>query len=305
MRKIPAHVREQQINEIPDVTFVRWDGEYRNNQSKVVCECSSGHTFVIRVNDLINHGQGCSLCSRKQWSVNRITPPDRVISRINKIEGVMFVRWIGDYTGVSSRALCRCINGHEWSLSICNSTRSKGCPTCIAKMDSIRKRKPESVRIDEINSFPNVTFVKWTGEYINKRSKATCRCDHGHEWSAMVCNLIKGTGCPVCSVSGYNPLKPGTLYALRSQCGTMIKIGISNEYNVRHCTLARTTPFEWDCVELIHGDGALISSLEKAFHGLTEPVVFKEPFDGYTEWRKWDNRIHEWFSNWREMVQCR
>lgn len=29
--------------------------------------------------------------------------------------------------------------------------------------------------------------------------------------------------------------------------------------------------------------------------GKTEPIDFSERFDGYTEWRKWDARIPEWF----------
>lgn len=232
------------------------------------------------------------------------TPSEIRERQINSIPNITFVRWLDHRRNIRSKVVCRCwIDGFEWSVRVHDLlTGGQRCPQC-----SGRRKWTASERIGQINSIPNVEFVRWNGEFIGNKSKAVCRCTvDGHEWSSRVDNLLNhGHGCPQCSVSGYKTDLPGTLYALRSKCGAMIKIGISNDYTARHTTLKSTTPFEWDCVELIHGDGALISSLEKAFHGLTEPVVFKEPFDGYTEWRKWDNRIPEWFSNWREMVQCR
>lgn len=235
MRKIPAHVREQQINTLPNITFVRWEGEY---------------------------------------------------------------------TGAFSKAVCRCdVDGFEWSARVCDLLNGgRGCPQCAGK-----RRWTADERIGQINTLSNITFIRWEGEYRDNRSKAVCRCDvDDYEWSASVDKLLNGgSGCPQCSVSGYKTDKPGTLYALRSECGTMVKIGVSNDYERRHTTLKRKTPFNWSCCELLHGDGAMIAALEKALHGLTEPAVFKEPFDGYTEWRKWDHRILEWFNNWREMTLCR
>lgn len=230
--RIPAHIREQQIDNLPNIRFVRWDGEYRNTLSKAVCRCT--------------------------------------------------------------------VDGFEWSASVGNLlSHGRGCPECAVQ----RRRTPSDERVKQINNLPSIKFVRWDGEYRNCLSKAVCRCGAGHEWSSTVNHLVSnGSGCPECAKSGYSQCKSGTLYALRSECGTMIKIGISNDYAARHTTLRRTTPFDWSCVEMIHGDGALIAGLEKALHGLTEPAVFKNSFDGYTEWRKWDNRIPEWFSNWREMI---
>lgn len=226
--RIPAHVREQQINNLPNITFVRWDGEYRNNLSKVVCRCDKdGFEWSCNVSNLLNHGKGCPHCAGNR-------------------------RWTADE------------------------------------------------RIAQIDAVPNVMFVRWVGVYRNKNSAFECQCPSGHTWVTTVAGILHDrTGCPQCAEYGYNPSKPGTLYALRSECGMMVKIGISNDHEQRHRILKRKTPFAFNCVELCHGDGAMVATLEKVLHGLMEPVVFETPFDGSTEWRKWDARLPEWFDLYR------
>lgn len=227
--RIPAHVREQQINNLQNITFVRWDGEYSGKNTKAVCRCTvDGFEWFASAHSLVNTGRGCPQCARQR-------------------------RWTAQE------------------------------------------------RVDQINNIPNVKFVRWlNGGYRGARSNIVCTCCNGHEWTASVNNVVNhGSGCPKCAKYGYNPSKPGTLYALRSECGTMVKIGISNNTRQRHTILKRKTPFAFECVELCHGDGAMVATLEKVLHGLMEPIVFDTPFDGSTEWRKWDARLPEWFDLYR------
>jgi hypothetical protein len=161
-------------------------------------------------------------------------------------------------------------------------------------------------RIAQINSIVNVSFVRWVDGYRNCYSKAVCRCSvDGFEWAAQVHSLVNvQTGCPRCSKTGFNPALPATLYILRSECGAMVKIGISNNYAQRHRQLARVTPFSWDCIELIHGDGTSVASAEKGLHDLTERVEFVEKFDGHTEWRRWDSRLPLWLEHYRRHIEA-
>lgn len=367
-RRWTAGERVEQIDDLPNITFVRWDGKYRNNESKAVCRCDvDGFEWSASVNNLLNGGKGCPQCGRRstrdklttsrekyeskiaekgigqyrfvkwvegihrgnrskvllkctvdgfEWEtavshvlsgkgcpqcagVRRWTSDER-IRQINEAQNLHFIRWDGEYTINESKAVCRCdVCAYEWSARVSTLIKGHGCPQCVGK-----RRWTADERVGQINNLPNATFVRWAdGKYRGTHSKAVCRCDANHEWSATVGSLVSlGTGCPQCVTSGYNPSKPGTLYALRSECGTMVKIGISNNYERRHRELTKTTPFSWDCTELLHGDGALIASLEKAFHGMTEPVEFTEPFPGYTEWRKWTPELVDWFNTWREMT---
>ena len=230
--KIPAHIREQQINDLPNISFVRWADGYRNKNSKAICLCEvDGCEWVAEVQSLVNDGTGCPQCGTLRVTAGR--------------------------------------------------------------------------RIAQINALPNIRFVRWADGYRNNRSKAICRCDlDGHEWVSEVNNLVNaGSGCPKCAPYGFDPAKPGTLYLLRSECGTMIKIGISNNHEQRHSQLKRATPFDWHCIELLHGDGEAIADMEKELHSITEPATFSQPFDGYTEWRKWEPRLLKWLKRYRARLE--
>lgn len=282
---IPAHVREQQINELPNIRFVRWDGAYKGATSKAVCRCEvDGYEWSVRVDDLINRGVGCHQCAGlRRWTA------DERIAQINAQPNICFVRWADTYKNAHSKAICRCeVDGFEWSAPVNNLLNDHGCPECAVKRTII----PAHVREQQINDLPNITFVRWADEYRNNTSKATVRCSDNHEWSARVDSLLShGKGCPSCAKTGYDKTKDGTLYILRSDCGSMVKIGISNNHAQRHRELKRVTPFDWACIELIHGKGSLIAKLEKYLHNNTEQVMFSEAFNGHTEWRKWTSEV--------------
>lgn len=296
--KIPAHVREQKINSMPNISFVRWADGYRNNKSKAICRCAiDGYEWPVEVNSLLNGGKRCPACSQKRhWTASERE------RQINESPKLSFIRWEGEYDGAFTRALVRCkTDGYEWLATVDNLVnKGSGCPEC-----SGQRRIPASEREQQINSLPNISFVRWDGEYRGANSRAICRCSAGHEWSTSASALIhRGSGCASCAEYGYDPAKPATLYFLRSECGAMVKIGISNDYKTRHAKLKRATPFNWSCIEMIHGDGVFIAELEKELHSWTQPVEFKEQFDGFTEWRKWDDRLPRWIARFRLKVEA-
>ena len=70
-----------------------------------------------------------------------------------------------------------------------------------------------------------------------------------------------------------------------------MKIGITNKPNRRQVELKRHTPFSFKRIELIEGPGDQIANLEKELLAEYQPAEFTETFDGYSEWRLWDNSI--------------
>lgn len=170
---------------------------------------------------------------------------------------------------------------HYWVSSVTHLKSSRsGCPKCAG----VRRWTAEE-RIEQINEIYNIQFVSWVDEYKGKDSKANVRCEiDGFEWDASVHHLVNnGSGCPKCAKSGYDPSKTGYLYAIRSECGMYVKVGISNNPSRRHSELARDTPFNFHVIEQISGDGAKIAELEKYFHSKYERAGFAR-FDGCTEW---------------------
>lgn len=293
--RLPAEERVAQINALPNISFIRWESGYGNAHSRAVCRCSiDGHEWVASISNLTNNGSGCPKCAGKMLRTS-----EECEQKINERPNIAFVRWVSEYQNCESKALCRCaIDGFEWSASVVSlTTTGTGCPKCAGTL----RKTPEECE-QKINELPNIAFVRWADEYRNKNSKAVVRCAvDGFEWPASVESLLNaGRGCPECAEYGYKNSKPGTLYILRSECGSMVKIGISNDHQRRHVELKRATPFDWSCIELLHStDGSLIAEFEKELHSFTSPAFFDQPFDGYTEWRKWDDRLPRWIERYR------
>ena len=278
--KIPPEIREQQINNLPNIRFVRWDGEYKTSCSRVIVRCEiDDFEWSVVARGIISGGGMCPKCSgKRRWT------PDERVEQINGLKGIKFIRWVDGYKNNQSKAVVRCeIDGFEWAASVNGLiSAGRGCHHCAG-----RRRWTADERVKQINEINDVSFIRWVnGCYANSDSKAVVACTvDGHEWTASVNHLINdGRGCPSCAVRGFNPSKEGTLYALLSDCGRYIKVGISNDHAARHATLRANTPFGWNCIEMIHGDGSWIASLERHFHKKYEKAKFKNTFDGYTEW---------------------
>ena len=266
--------------------FVKWavDGKFGAHKKCSVRCVIDGFEFEVRVSHLTGSGVGCPQCSGKR----RWTAKER-IEQINKLEGIEFVSWVDGYKNHYSKANVRCaVDGYEWGSEVNNLVNNKqGCPHCAG----VRRWK-EDERIEQINSLEGIEFVSWVDGYSNCYSKANVKCtSDGHGWRASIHNLVNGgKGCPKCAKTGYNPSKTGTLYALRSECGRYLKIGISNKPKQRHRKLKMSTPFKFDIVEQFEGGGAKIASLEKHFHENYESAGFSG-FDGATEWLVCSNEL--------------
>lgn len=300
MKRIEMEVYEKRINEIGCGRFsvVSFDSKSVNAHSYVNLICHiDGNEWSSQITNIIHNKTGCMVCSRAESSKKRMIDMDVRVSQINSAGTgrFKFLRWIGGFNGAASKALCRCeIDGFEWSSAARDLISGKGCPQC----GGVRRLK-EDEQIARINESGRglFSFSRWDGEFKNSKSKAVCICSLGHEWTARITSIVSnGSGCPKCCSKGYNPSLTGYLYALRSKCGEMVKIGISNNYEKRHIKLSRTTPFKWYCVGVIEcKNGDTIQKLERLFLGALDRVDLKDNFDGYTEWRKWDDLVGDFF----------
>lgn len=278
VRRWTAEERIDQINCIENIEFVSWVEGYKKHNSKANVRCDiDGYEWCASVNSLINNGSGCPRClGRRIWTA------EERIEQINSLENIEFISWVDSYKSKDSKANLRCSkDAFVWESrvdSIVN--KGSGCPQCAGN-----RRWTGKERIEQINNIKNIEFISWVDGYRKHNSKANIRCKvDGFEWSASVSSIVNnGTGCPKCAKYGYDQSKTGTLYALRSECGQYVKVGISNKPKRRHKELERRTPFKFNLVEQIYGDGLKISELEKHFHDKHELAGFTG-FDGCTEW---------------------
>lgn len=101
---------------------------------------------------------------------------------------------------------------------------------------------------------------------------------------------MSGQGCPKCAKHGFNTNKEGYLYVLVSHSLEFMKIGISNNPSVRIRQLKNATPFTFDILEMVKGEGTNILALEKSLHKFFINAKLSG-FDGCTEWFKFDITI--------------
>lgn len=284
-KKLSKEQWEQRIREAGAgrYEFVRWavDGLFGSHEKAVVRCSNDGTEWQAKSNNLSN-GQGCPNCRYHKVSFSLRNPEELIIKKINTKEVISFIDWVDGYKNAHSKAMFECrIDGFRW-IAPAHSiiSHGNGCPQC-----SGNRRWSAEERVEQINCIENIEFVSWVGSYKNNKSKANviCKVD-GFEWCASVQHLINNhSGCPSCSPGGYNPSKTGYLYALRSECGMYVKVGISNNPKRRHKQLERGTPFRFNLVEQLSGDGAKIAAMERDFHSKYERVGFTG-FDGATEW---------------------
>lgn len=283
--RIPEEVRIKQINDIQNIEFLRWVSTYKNNKSMAIVRCCvDGFEWSVTPNNIIDNGSRCPQCSG-----NRIWTADERVLQINTLGDIEFISWVDGYKNGYSKAIVRCKkDGFEWTSSVRGIVnKGNGCRKCVGKI-----AWSDADRVSQISALNNIEFISWDNEYKGKDSKANVRCTvDGFEWSATVHNLVNnGTDCPCCAKYGFQLDKKGYLYALRSECGQYVKVGISNNPSQRHRKLELATPFRFSCVEIIAGDGIMIYELEKYFHGKYERAGFTV-FDGATEWLKCTNAL--------------
>ncbi|MBO5889025.1 MAG: zinc-ribbon domain-containing protein, partial [Clostridia bacterium] len=106
----------------------------------------------------------------------------------------------------------KCNHGHEWQASIKSRNSGSGCPYCSGRCAINGKNDLATI---------NPTLVKeWNYEkngelkpedfLPNSGKKVWWKCNHGHEWQAIIKSRNYGSGCPYCAgqkvIQGRNDL---------------------------------------------------------------------------------------------------
>jgi len=229
--------------------------------------------------------------------MRKVSESERIMKINSLCDGTIysFVKWQNHYRDAKSKFVCNCEIHGEWVVSVDNFiSKMSRCPKCSSN-HPFDKNKVKH-KLEDVCKTKGYHFIGWDGEYKNMRSKFVCQCTQHGQWVSRIHNFIfNDTGCPKCSISGYRNDLPGTLYALRSECGQFVKVGITNVSHERFKKLKYCTPFKFHIVELLNNeDGKLIQDLECHFQKNFQSAGFTG-FDGCTEWLKWDWEIINWF----------
>ena len=74
-KQVGDQVRIDQIDAIPNIRFLRWDGKFKGVKSKAVCRCEiDGYEWSVAVDDLIYKNRGCPYCARYGKTEEKVAP---------------------------------------------------------------------------------------------------------------------------------------------------------------------------------------------------------------------------------------
>jgi len=227
---------------------------------------------------------------------------DEVLSKIQPYllkHCYKFVGFVEPYRNSRNKIKIECPKHGVWSVSIRHVCSTDcGCPVCGRDSCSIKKSQNQDIILSKILNKCDergYIFQGFVNEYRNRKSKINVECQAHGVYVTNINNFIDSDkGCPGCSANGFNKNKEGFLYALRSECGQHVKIGITNNPQMILKTLRARTPFDFHPIEIIkfqNGKNALM--WESIFHN-TFCSSGLRGFDGCTEWLKWSTQISEW-----------
>lgn len=296
--KISQDVRERQLRELAEAdgySFVGWVDGYKSSESRVIFRCQTHGEWDAMCERFVS-GNRCAKCR------SRLIPRDKCERQLKDIAtevGHSFVMLDGTYIGARGKAVIKCDNDHEYIVTICHFKTGTRCPICEVATRSEKNRKPINqceTEILKICIFENLEFLGWCTEYRNSGTKISVECSIHGMWEVSVNNFVnKSRRCPGCASYGYASNKSGVLYSLMSECGSMVKIGITNKFSQRHHQLISRTPFAFSVHRHLQcDDGAYPPMLERMFHN-EFPSAGLSGFDGATEWRVWYPEVNTWF----------
>ncbi len=193
--------------------------------------------------------------------------------------------------GSSKSKKWKCGNQHNWNSLVVSRTRkrSAGCPYCT-------NQKLLKGFNDLLTTHPTIAAEAdgWDPSTVMRgMDKARkWKCALGHKWTTDVIVRTRGSGCPSCAPTGYDPNAPAYLYLLNHPTWDMFQIGITNDIDTRmyaHGLLG------WQCLEYRgpmdaqicrNWETAILQMLKAKGADLSNEKIAGK-FDGYSEaWSK-------------------
>lgn len=206
---------------------------------KVTVQCTKcSHTWCALPSNL-QAGCGCPICGRV---AQQGLATAKNIKAKAEYQTVIAKRFGGsiilhsEYISSRDKVDCECADcGYTWSAEANSLKKAKvGCRVCadaiLKATATLRSSNSKFNFLSDINSIHkgNITIVS---SYTAMRDPVQCLCNIcGNTWSPKATGLMKGSGCPSCAVSGFNPTKASILYYLKitHNGDTLYKIGITN-----------------------------------------------------------------------------
>ena len=158
--------------------------EYEHQKVKARFQCSQGHTWMARPNNVL-FGKGCPKCGSISAANKKRLTVDVVRNRLAG-RGIDLV---GEYANSQTKTLFKCNEGHTWEATPNSVMGGNGCPHCSGNVPLTKEIV--NARIAE----RGITLL---GGYRGAHTKTLFQCSEGHTWEARPGNIMQGKNCPHC-----------------------------------------------------------------------------------------------------------
>lgn len=194
----------------PDIA-AEWDMQKNNSLrpqnvtkgsgKKVWWICPKGHSYDMPIICRVE-GQKCPYCNNRRvlFGFNDLETLNPAISQTWHpiLNNGLTPKEVTP--GSKKQVWWKCEKGHEWSESVVQRCRSKGCPVCqnrriIKGINDLATLRPE-LKME----WDNEKNVRSPEEYsCGSRAVVWWKCKKGHRWKAAISDRNRGNSCPKCA----------------------------------------------------------------------------------------------------------
>lgn len=253
---------------------------YKTNRKPVTITCREHGDFQQDPSSHIQ-GSGCMSCCGLKKRTN-----EEFIDLSESMNPGKYEYNKTKYVNSATKVTITCKRHGDFIISPKHIVKGYGCRYCSGKKINTE-------------SFIERASLKHDNRYSYSKSKClsvadfvivTCH-DHG-EFSVNAASHLKGVMCKKCQTYGFKRNYPAKIYCLLSDCGSMIKIGITSDIERRHSLLRLYTPFGFSLLASREMTGESAFILEKGIKKEFQSAGLSG-FNGCTEWLVYDERIIE------------
>lgn len=279
--------------------YIGWHGDYKGCYTKIHARCPThGEIKSLSINSLMNSKHGCRECYNQKVRERGLTGQkltEKYASKCGYPKGTKIIRT--DTDGLLKVFCSKCATDEYAAAGLCDGIFNTNISALCSGYRSCRcgatNRKPEKIARFQCESLlieSGIDFIGWKDGYKNSRSKIIASCRIHGTFYPSTATILNGRRCPSCSAGGYSVNKRGYLYLLSSDCGKMMKVGISNNVKKRMKDLVRCTPFGFRLVTYKDMPGEIAPIIEKNILSSSDRLGLSG-FNGASEWIRYDDEI--------------
>jgi hypothetical protein len=198
--------------------------------------CKSGHDFEASVSKRVSGNTGCPFCKNKTVlrGFNDLATTNVQIAETWHPTRNKPTTQHDVIAGTAKKFWWICKKGHDYQMSGDKRIKGIGCPVCsnyslVTGVNDLAHTHPELALEWNLqrNSISPAEIV------AGSHKRIWWLCDKGHEWQASPVNRVYGTGCPSCSLGGFNPSSEAQIYFITNENLQSRKVGITNLTSAR------------------------------------------------------------------------